>query len=506
MSNQAKFAIMTRIIPLFILLSLLSSFVWSQTPVGGDFQANSSTVADAQGLGTIWNDDLFTDIGADLTGVYGSSVAWGDYDNDGDLDIVLTGEADSWGHVSKVYRNDGGGTFTDIGADLTEVHAGSVAWGDYDNDGDLDILLTGYSYLDIHYRAEVYRNDGGGAFTDISAALTGVDISSVAWGDYDNDGDLDILLTGYTGSADVSKVYRNDGGGTFTDIGAALIGVCFSSVAWGDYDNDGDLDILLTGQTGSSDYVSKVYRNDGGSTFTDIGADLPGVVLGSVAWGDCDNDGDLDILLTGYWNLGSPYYISKVYRNDGGGTFTDIGADLPGVINSSVAWGDYDNDGDLDILLAGDSGWGYVSKVYRNDSPVANAGPEPPTGLGASTSTGGATLSWQVSTDGQTPSAGLTYNLRVGTTPGGAGVVSPMASSTGYRKVARRGNADHTAPRPSSGPSRVAPTTGAFRRSIRPLRDLRSRPSRASGRLRPSRSTTSRSPRVTPGRPLPCSR
>ncbi len=158
-----------------------------------------------------------------------------------------------------------GPTFTDIEAGLPGVVAGSVAWGDYDNDGDLDILLTGYAgstgYGGSGCVSRVYRNNNG-TFTDIDAGLQGVFNSSVAWGDYDNDGDLDILLAGRDGSALVSRVYRNDNG-TFTDIDAGLPGVEEASVAWGDYDNDGDLDILLTGHNGSA-LVSRVYRNDGG--------------------------------------------------------------------------------------------------------------------------------------------------------------------------------------------------------------------------------------------------
>ena len=197
-------------------------------------------------------------VGAGLTGVQEGSVAWGDYDDDGDLDILLTG-SDGSTYVSQVYRNDGG-TFTDIEPGLTGVYWGSVAWGDYDNDGDLDILLTGEnsSYDRV---SEVYRNDGG-TFTKIEPGLTGVVDSSVAWGDYDNDGDLDILLTGESSSWDrVSEVYRNDEG-IFTDIGAGLTGVFFGSVAWGDYDNDGDLDILLTGAVGQWDIGSQMYRNE----------------------------------------------------------------------------------------------------------------------------------------------------------------------------------------------------------------------------------------------------
>jgi hypothetical protein len=342
------------------------------------------------GVSRVYRNDgggAFTDISAGLMSLDGGSVAWGDYDNDGDLDILLTGHPG----VSKLYRNDGG-VFTDISAALTGVYSSSVAWGDYDNDGDLDILLTGDT--GSTQVSKVYRNDAAGsAFTDVGAGLTAVDSSSVAWGDYDNDGDLDILLTGYTGSTQVSKVYRNDGGGTFTDISAALTGVRISSVAWGDYDNDGDLDILLTGWDGGGQ-VSKVYRNDGtpaSPEFTDIAAVLTGVYGGSVAWGDYDSDGDLDILLTG---VGAESSVSKVYRNDTPAGFTDIGAGLTDVSWGSAAWGDVDNDDDLDILLTGNYGDWAVSKVYRNKSRPELGSVTPSSGSGPVWATTYFTTTW----------------------------------------------------------------------------------------------------------------
>jgi uncharacterized repeat protein (TIGR01451 family) len=307
----------------------------------------------------------FTEVYAgSLTGVaWGSSVAWGDYDNDGDLDILLTGGTGS-GDVSKVYRNTGSGFSEVYAGSLTSVQWGSVAWGDYDNDGDLDILLTGDT--GSGYVSKVYRNTGSGFSEVYSGSLTGVMYSSVAWGDYDNDGDLDILLTGDAGSSGpVSKVYRNTGSG-FTEIyTGSLTGVSDSSVAWGDYDNDGDLDILLTGMDSGGTRHSKVYRNtDSGFSEVYTGS-LTGVSSSSVAWGDYDNDGDLDILLTGEDSSSTP--VSKVYRNTGSGFSEVYTGSLTGVIYSSVAWGDYDNDGDLDILLTGDSGSNTpISKVYRN--------------------------------------------------------------------------------------------------------------------------------------------
>ncbi len=293
----------------------------------------------------------FTEVSTSLTSVSNSFVAWGDYDNDGDLDILLTGQTNTGQRIAKIYRNDGGGVFTDILAALTAVlGAGESlsAWGDYDNDGDLDILLTGSGSGDLPV-TKIYRNDNGN-FVDINASLTPVRNSSVAWGDYDNDGDLDILSTGATGSGSVSKIYRNDGGGSFIDINAPLPGVAGGCVSWADYDSDGDLDILLTGNSGSAP-ISKIYRNEGNGAFSDINASLPGIVSGSAAWGDYDNDGDLDILLTGISSAGP---IAGVYRNDSG-VFMNIPASLRVAEFSSAAWGDYDNDGDLDILLAGAS-------------------------------------------------------------------------------------------------------------------------------------------------------
>ncbi|MBU0710527.1 VCBS repeat-containing protein, partial [bacterium] len=377
--------------------------------------------------------------GISLTGVIESSVAWGDYDNDGDLDILLSGFSSG----SKIYRNNDNNSFTEqTGISLTGVSYSSVAWGDYDNDGDLDILLTGNT--GSSYVSKIYRNNGNNSFSEQTGIiLTGIEVGSVAWGDYDNDGDLDILLTG-SSSGYISKIYRNNSDDSFTEqTGISLTGVYNGSVAWGDYDNDGDLDILLTGWTGST-RVSKIYRNNGDNSFTEqTGISLTGVYMSSVAWGDYDNDGDLDILLTG---ASSSEWISKIYRNNGDDSFTEqTGISLIGIHIGSVAWGDYDNDGDLDILLTGQSGSStYVSRIYRNNNLTPNSVPTAPSGLTTSVTDSNATFSWNKSTDTETPQNGLTYNLYVSTTPGSCQVKSPMADiSSGYRKVVQLGNMNH---------------------------------------------------------------
>lgn len=378
--------------------------------------------------------NTFSDLSAGLTGVYFGAVAWGDVDNDSDLDILLTG-FDGADRISRIYRNNGNSTFTDIHAALTGVYFSAVAWGDTDNDGDLDVLLTGHDGTNTPV-AKVYRNNGNSTFTDLNIELPGVQVGAVAWGDADNDGDLDILLTGSSLGGRVARIYRNEGNGSFTDMNAGLTGVSRGAVAWGDADNDGDLDVLLSGDNGSA-AITKIYRNNGNSSFTDVGAALTGVSYSSVAWGDTDNDGDLDILLSGNAVPNTP--TTKVYRNDGGYAFTELTANLTGAKNSAAVWGDVDLDGDLDVLLTGQNALGArIAKVYRNNAASANTVPTAPTALTATAAPSGTslTLSWTAATDNQTAAPGLSYNLRVGTTPGGSDVFSTMASiANGKRRI-----------------------------------------------------------------------
>jgi hypothetical protein len=380
---------------------------------------------------------IYNDINAGLTNLFWGDAAWGDYDNDGDLDILFTG-VESLGpdvFMSKLYRNDSG-NFIEVEAGLINVIQGQVAWGDYDNDGDLDILLNGET--GAGKITKIYRNDAG-VFLDINAGLTGSNIGKAAWGDYDNDGDLDMFLSGSsygydaTGDGFFSKIYRNDNG-AFSDINAGITRAAWGSAAWGDYDSDGDLDLIITGYTGSVSF-SKIYRNDSG-LFTDINAGFTEIPMGSVAWGDYDNDGDLDILIAG--NTTSSVKLSKIYRNDSG-IFTDINAGLTGVTECSASWGDYDNDGDLDILLSGDTGAGFISKIYRNNSIIQNTIPNSPLNLEFTQDQNGLYFNFDPATDAETPALGLTYNIDLDIEDD---IIKTASSdyTTGYRRLASMGN------------------------------------------------------------------
>ena len=381
------------------------------------------------------------------TGLYYGASAWGDYDNDGDLDILLTGNT-GYTVVSKIFRNENGSFIEQSSISIIGVERSSVAWGDYDNDGDLDILLsgnTGYSTV-----SKIYRNEGDNIFSEqTSINIIGTSKSSLDWGDYDNDGDLDFILMGEGPGAggEFTRIYRNEGNNSFSaQTSIPLMDVGDGSLDWGDYDNDGDLDILITGSS-ISGRVSMIYRNEGSNIFAlQSSIYLTGVsnsMSENVTWGDYDNDGDLDILLTGLSDFGR---VSKIYRNNSDNTFTEMTSiDLLDVYDSSVAWGDYDNDGDLDIILTGSSLTNLRNTiVYKNNSTVVNNLPSVPSNLDFFEDSAGVTLSWDKSLDNETPQDGLKYNIVIGTTHGAVDIFSPMSDrNTGNRRIVDMGNCNH---------------------------------------------------------------
>ena len=394
----------------------------------------------------LWRNDgngSFVAVTTAFPGLYNPSCAWGDFDNDGDLDVALAGTDAGATRISRVYRNDGNGVFVALNAGLAGVGYAAVAWGDFDSDGASDLLITGTTTGSATGgSSQVYQNNRDSTFSNIGAALPGITQGSVAWGDYDNDGDLDLAMAGINpAGVRIAQIRRNDGSGVFTDINAPLPGVSNGSIAWGDYDNDGFLDLLLTGATNSSatSALSQIWRNNRNGTFSNINAVLPISTEGGSAWADFDNDGDLDLVITGY---GTNFTrTAELRRNNGNGTFTAMNTSLTGVSQSAVAWGDYDNDGDLDLVITGRSETDVIAEIRRNDSFPANSIPSAPTSLSATSTPSSVTLRWNAATDTQTPSAVLTYNLRIGSAPGASDVMGSQSDiANGYRLLPAMGN------------------------------------------------------------------
>lgn len=393
----------------------------------------------------------FAAITSVLPAVTSASVAWADFDNDGRLDALIAGDTGSQGYIARLYRNEADGTFTNLNAGLIGVALGAVSVGDFNNDGRIDVVVTGNSYYGTNVSL-VYANLGGGSFSNLNAGLEPVMNSAVSCADFDNDGRLDIVLCGrHSEGNPVTRLYRNLGAGQFQLVNAGLPDVYDGSISWADFDNDGWLDLLVAGNTGSGQ-ICRLFRNNADGSFTLMNVGLPdGLFVDSVTWGDYDNDGWPDIVLQ---VIGFPQGATRLYHNDGNGSFSLGPNGLPGLMAGSTALGDFDNNGRLDFLLAGavysfdpEFGWGNlpVLSLNRNNLGPANSSPSIPTGLEAAVSGRGVTLSWNAATDAQTTNAAaLSYNVHIGTTPGGCDVLAPDANlTTGFRRVPRPGNAGH---------------------------------------------------------------
>ena len=281
----------------------------------------------------------FTDVAA-AAGLRNSSgehgAAWGDWNRDGWLDLAV-GKGTLFTNVA--------GAFTDntptAGLDAISDHGG-VGWGDYDNDGKLDLLSSW---------GKVYHNPGALPFTKVQ---NGADWTGSAWVDFDRDGRLDYYAGG--------RLFRNTGSG-FTDVTAAvgLAGLTPTASVWADYNNDGFPDVYFT----CNGCPSRLFRNTGGG-FVDVTG--PARVGGTssahgAAWGDYDNDGDLDLFVA---NNNNEYNL--LYRNEGGSTFTEVAAMMGLRYASGNAtgcnWLDYNLDGRLDLFVVGRDS---VNRLFRND-------------------------------------------------------------------------------------------------------------------------------------------
>jgi uncharacterized repeat protein (TIGR01451 family) len=284
----------------------------------------------------------------------GNSFAaeWGDYDNDGLLDLFVGNAYGPNTFNPYLFRNNGNGTFTKITtANFVDDLGNTGAWGDFDNDGNLD-LFVGNAFG----KNSLYRSNGDGTFTRITAGSIVNDIAvaqSCSWADYDNDGYVDLFVANGGGAVSENNfLYHNNGDGTFTKVTAGSIvndGGFSVGCAWADYDNDGDLDLFVSNLAGTN----FLYRNDGGGNFTKITTGNivtdPSSGVGC-AWGDYDNDGFPDLFVANGGDLNN-----FLYHNNGNGTFTKI--TTGSIVNDAgysvgCAWADYDNDGFLDLVVA----------------------------------------------------------------------------------------------------------------------------------------------------------
>lgn len=296
--------------------------------------------------------------------------SWADSDNDGDLDCAVT----NWYNQSNLfYKNNGKGAFTLVKNEPIATDFGyseTASWGDYDNDGLVDLYVT---RSEGNLSNALYQNDGKNGFTKITTGLPVTDkfmSRSVNWTDFDLDGDLDLLVGNE--NQQFENLYRNDGSGNFMAV--SLEGIMgynpgnTMSTNSVDFDNDGDLDFFFANDNGFNDLL----RNNNDGTYSRLNeaeiCTTPGHSFGS-NWGDIDNDGDLDVYVTNAFTFGIPQR-NFLYRNNGDGSFS---RDTNSVAVGDVGWSygcafaDYDNNGFLDLAVANCFDGAQTNSVYHNN-------------------------------------------------------------------------------------------------------------------------------------------
>ena len=322
---------------------------------------------------------MFADItatagaGLDHPGFTMGSV-FGDYDNDGLIDLYLATGGQYEIEANRLFKNLGNGTFADVtekaGVGLKSFTY-SASFADYDNDGDLDLYCANYG---VGAKNVLYRNNGDGTFSDVTEASGTGDPSwswMGVWADVNNDRFPDLyVVTGRSPAGEPNRLYLNNGNGTFADV-SIKAGVADPNwglgAAFADIDNDGDLDLFVSNYVGPNG----LYLNDGSGIFSPAPEQIRN---GHDGWGkgptfgDIDHDGDIDLY------EGDCKLANQLYINDGQGHFVDVADRQPQlqcetVRTKGTAFADIDNDGDLDLYVVN---WGAPNKLYENNQNDKN--------------------------------------------------------------------------------------------------------------------------------------
>lgn len=424
-----------------------------------------STVGGKFGLYLGNGDGTFTDATSTWlptapTAVNSGMVGIADYDKDGDIDFCYAGRTDAGVNVIYLYQNSGS-AFSDVttaaftGTTVpTGCYFGSIQWGDIDNDGDLDLMIAGRTYSSLAYPSssahrvavhQIYKNNGTGTFTQSYSATTQICYGQALFVDFENDGDLDIY---YSGGPNLGGYMINDGTGAYATA-VSNNTTRGSNMVIGDFNKDGILD-LLQSYTNTSSTPAPAFRmfynTSAGNTITltsatqtanyGIGGTTATTNMGMLSSIDYDSDGDLDYTIQGLATATTP--TTSLFLNGGTtGTvaFTDAVLGLTGLNYGGAEWADLNGDNKPDLITFGYTDAAATTAatiVYLNGTPTANIAPVAPATITAAASSVAA-LSWTMPdlADDHTPNINLTYNVRIGTTPGASDVMKASVYGPG---------------------------------------------------------------------------
>jgi hypothetical protein len=413
---------------------------------------------------------------------------WADFDNDNDLDLLLSSnELNLWGidliyesypDKQGIFLNNGNGVLT-RSSFYTHVVMGSSSTGDYDNDGDIDYIISGAN--NIYYRdgdetvhgepyTKVFQNNTS-SFDPVESNIMNLCRSAVKFNDLDNEGDLDVIICGdktFTSFvfSPVTLIYRNNGSGNFENINVNLKNIANGRIACFDYDRNGFSDILICGLDQNNEVFSAIYKNNGNYNFEEVVINLDKIRTNYCDWFDMNGDGNYDIITGGsvYQNMGDDNFSlvssfrncsafgdfnndglvdlinnKKIYINEQNQTFSLDNYIIQGV---NLTCADINNDKNIDIISTIAIGHDVGFNQYINQYPVPNTAPSIPNGLHYYAYLGKTVLNWNPSLDDKTRQVDITYNVCIGVSANPNKDLSAESDlSSGYRRVIKSGNA-----------------------------------------------------------------
>ena len=390
-------------------------------------------------------------------------LGWVDFDNDGYLDLVVTGKDLEAATVLNIYKNNGAGSLVKIdnGTPIDGVTDATLAFGDSDADGDIDMVLAGLTVNDgqIDYIMNLYENkyntSGGDIIFDRNDKFyrEGFTKGDIEFADLDNDGDLEIIYAG-TGKGDnpvggiISNTRAGLTGGTYDYSGQLQLGE--ASISVGDIDSDGDLDIIATGIAGQGNdvrenvtriFTNEYYAIDSLRAYINFNVrdneQIQSLADGDIDLIDFDNDGDLDALISGKDKNAVP---TTVLYAQAGGSFFVVNTPFDSVMQSSVRWADFDTDGDMDVFISGKTTTNSITQLFENNTGnIVNRAPSVPSNLTVTDfGFGKVRLSWDRSSDDYTEKSSVSYVIALGDKSGQSNIFTTESNlETGVRLTAK---------------------------------------------------------------------
>lgn len=294
-----------------------------------------------------------------------SKCAWGDLNSDGQQDLVLMGEQPDK-YITSVYINNTDHFSQMIIPELKALSNGSLSLMDFNNDNHLDIFYTGND-KEGNKHTLLFKNIEGNSFSKVTTSFENVNLSSHTWLDFNNDGFIDLILSGLDSKSQIiTKTYINNKNEGFDIQELNLSNIYSGNTKSVDYNKDGWTDLLLTGKSEGSNRICHLYKNNEGRSFDKV-IEFDGLSKGDSEWGDINNDGFPDLALAGYNGLN---YTAKIYTNIDG-TF-QFSQDLtPPLGGCDMEWIDYDGDEDLDLIcIGGVKNTSPQTILYTNNNAV----------------------------------------------------------------------------------------------------------------------------------------